>query len=143
MRRGVPLIGARHPLASISPSARVANHTIIGARAIIGVNARVAEHTIISAGCIVDHDGVIEEGAHLGPAVRLAGTVEIGARATLGIGVTVIPCRRVGPHAEVQAGSVVIRDVPEGQKVGGVPAYPVEHATSRFLVTKPTAAAAR
>jgi sugar O-acyltransferase (sialic acid O-acetyltransferase NeuD family) len=119
---GFELASAIHPLASISTTAKIGRHVLIGARAIVGVHAQVADYAMIGAGAIVEHDNVIGEGAFLHPAVRLAGTVTINRCATLGIGASVIPGRKVGEHAYVSAGAVVIHDVPEGVTVSGIPA---------------------
>jgi acetyltransferase-like isoleucine patch superfamily enzyme len=51
--------------------------------------------------------------------------VQIGAGATVGSNVTVIQGLRIGAHAFVGAGAVVIRDVAASTTVVGVPAKPV------------------
>lgn len=130
--RGLCLVSAVHPLASISPSAELGPHLIIGPRATICVHARIGPHTVVSAGAIADHDVVIGQGVFLGPAVRLAGGVRVEDCATLGIGATVIPGRRVGRGARVAAGAVVIQDVPARSAVEGVPASRAA-AVSRFV----------
>lgn len=129
---GLELISAIHPLASISPSAELGGHAIVGPRVTVCVHAQIAEHCVLSVGSIVDHDGVLETGVFFHPAVRLAGGVHIGARATLGIGASVIPGRRVGRGATIDPGAVVIRDVPDEAGASGVPA-----------IIRPAAAAAR
>ncbi|MFN0135796.1 MAG: NeuD/PglB/VioB family sugar acetyltransferase [Phycisphaerae bacterium] len=135
-RRGLQLISAIHPLASISPSATVGAHVIIGARSTVCVNVSIGDHAIISAGCIVDHDCVLEQGAFLHPAVRLAGGVRVGRNAVLHIGSSVIPGRKIGDAALVGPGSVVIRDVPSGLSVQGVPAQQSVSDTSRFVADR-------
>ena len=131
-RRGAKLVGAIHPLASISPSARIAEHVIIGPRAIICVNVSVGPHTILSAGSIADHDARIGAGCHLHPAARLAGSVRVDDLATIGIGACVIPGCRIGRGAWVSPGAVVIRDVRAGETAAGVPATAVAADGSRF-----------
>jgi sugar O-acyltransferase (sialic acid O-acetyltransferase NeuD family) len=131
--RHMQLVSAIHPLASLSPSAVVAEHVIIGPRATVCVHARIGPHAILSAGAIADHDNVIGKAAFLEVAVRLAGQVTIEEFATIGIGACVIPGRRVGPRARVAPGAVVIRDVPPNGTVGGIPATAREPAPSRFV----------
>ena len=94
--RGLRLISAIHPSASIAPSAALGEHLIIGARVTICVHARIGAHSVLSAGSIAEHDNQVGRGVFLGPAVRLAGTVTVEDFATLGIGASVIPGRR-GP----------------------------------------------
>lgn len=119
---GIKLISAIHPLASISRTARLGKHLIIGPRATVCVHAAVADHAVISAGAIVDHDCNIGEGAFLHPAVRLAGAVHVDSLAVVGVGASVIPGRRIGRAARVEGGAVVIRDVAPGSTVAGAPA---------------------
>jgi sugar O-acyltransferase (sialic acid O-acetyltransferase NeuD family) len=119
--RGMQLVSAIHPLASISPTACVEEHVVVGPRVSICVHARIGPHTVISAGSIVEHDNCIGRAVFLHPAVRLAGTVSVDDFATLGIGACVIPGRRIGRGALVQPGAVIIRDVAAGEVVGGVP----------------------
>ncbi len=119
---GLQLVSAIHPLATISRSAEIGEHVMIGPRATICVHARIGPHSVLSAGTIADHDNDIGRGVFLHPAVRLAGTVKVEDFAWIGIGASVIPGRRVGRGARVQAGSVVIRDVAPDTTVGGVPA---------------------
>jgi sugar O-acyltransferase (sialic acid O-acetyltransferase NeuD family) len=120
--RGLRLISAIHPSASIAPSAALGEHLIIGARVTICVHARIGAHSVLSAGSIAEHDNQVGRGVFLGPAVRLAGTVTVEDFATLGIGASVIPGRRVGRGARVHPGAVVIHDVPRAATVGGIPA---------------------
>jgi acetyltransferase EpsM len=130
--RHMQLISAIHPLASLSPSAIIAEHVIIGPRATVCVHARIGPHSVLSAGAIADHDNVIGKGAFLEPAVRLAGGVTIEDFAAVGIGASVIPGRRVGRGARVAPGAVVIRDVRAETTVAGVPATQTR-SYSRFV----------
>lgn len=131
--RGLALVSAIHPLASIALSAELADHVIIGPRASICVHARIGPHTVISAGSICEHDNVIGQGVFLHPAVRLAGTVTVEDFAWIGIGASVIPGRRVGRGAHVEPGAVVIRDVAPNATVGGVPAGTDGPRRTRFV----------
>ncbi len=131
--RHMQLVSAIHPLASLSPSAIIAEHVIIGPRATVCVHTRIGPHSVLSAGAIADHDNVIGKGAFLEPAVRLAGGVTIEDFAAVGIGASVIPGRRVGRGARVEPGAVVIRDVPAETTVAGVPAATQNRTYSRFV----------
>ena len=134
---GLQLFSAIHPLASISRSAQIGEHVIIGPRAIVCVHVRIGAHTVLSAGAIAEHDNVVGRGVFLYPAVRLAGTVTVDDFATVGIGASVIPGRRVGRGAYVEPGAVVIHDVPPNTTVGGVPAERRAGPRSRFVANCP------
>jgi sugar O-acyltransferase (sialic acid O-acetyltransferase NeuD family) len=130
---GIQLVSAIHPLVSVSPTARLDSHLIIGPRVSICVHARIGRHCVLSAGTIIEHDNVIGRGVFLHPAVRLAGTVVVDDFATIGIGACVIPGRRIGRGARVEPGAVVIQNVEPDTQVTGVPAAERRANESRFI----------
>lgn len=138
-RRRLALASAIHPLASVASSARLGEPVIIGPRAIVCVNARVADFALLGPGAIVDHDSIVDYGAHVEAAARLAGGVVVEPLATIGVGASVIPGRRVGCGARVLGGAAVVRDVRPGGCVGGMPARPV----ALNVVTAPAGARVR
>jgi acetyltransferase EpsM len=91
-------------------------------RAVIGPNSRVGRGAIINTSASVDHDNMIGDFVHIAPGVNLAGNVQVGDYAMVGIGASVVPWVRIGAEAMVGAGAVVLRDVPDGRVVVGVPA---------------------
>lgn len=135
---GFHLASAIHPTATVSHTARLGEHLVIGPRATICVHAVVEDHCVIGAGAIVEHDNRLEAGAFLHPAVRLAGGVKVGRQATIGIGACVIPYRSIGAEAWVRPGAVVVRDVPSHGLVGGVPARLEFAPASSFTTTRST-----
>ena len=112
----------------ISPTADVASGTEIGAGTVVASGAvvttgvRVGENVIINTSASVDHDSVIEDGAHVCPGVRLAGHVRVGRGAWVGIGAVVIDRVKIGAGAQIGAGAVVVRDIPENVLALGMPA---------------------
>jgi UDP-perosamine 4-acetyltransferase len=132
-RAGAELVSAVHPLATIAPSAQLGEHLIVGARVTVCVHARIGPHCVLSPGSIIEHDNCLGMGVFLEPAVRLAGTVTADDFARVGIGACVIPGRRLGVACRVAPGAVVIRDVPAGATVTGVPAKEDAPEGSRFV----------
>jgi UDP-perosamine 4-acetyltransferase len=122
---GFALPAVVHPQAFVSPSAHIADGAVIMARAVVGTQSVVASFAIINTGAILDHDGSIDEAAHVAPGCSLGGWVRVGARSLIGIGSAVRPRITIGADVVVGAGSAVIADLADGARVGGVPARPL------------------
>jgi sugar O-acyltransferase (sialic acid O-acetyltransferase NeuD family) len=111
-----------HPSAIVSTSARLAPGSFVAARAVVNPRASVGYGAIVNTASIVEHDCRIEAFAHLAPAAVLAGGASLGASALAGVGSIVLPGIRVGRGATLGAGSVAVRDVPDGAVAIGSPA---------------------
>lgn len=113
---------------AISPDARVSLHSRLGEGvaimpgAIVGPEATVAEGAIVNTNASVDHDCVVGPYAHVAPGCALAGGVRLGEGVLFGIGSVAIPNVSVGAWSVVGAGSVVVRDIPDGVVAMGSPA---------------------
>jgi sugar O-acyltransferase (sialic acid O-acetyltransferase NeuD family) len=119
---GVPLATAIHPSAVIGGGSSIGEGSMICARAVVGCGSRVGRGVILNTASTIDHHARIGDFAHIAPGVHLGGAVTIGAGALVGIGAVVLPGLSIGAAAVVGAGAVVIRDVPDGVTVVGVPA---------------------
>ena len=116
------MINAVHPSASVSGNLRrLGVNIVIAMQAAICAEARLADSVIINTAAVVDHECVVETGAHICPGVHLAGRVRVGACAFVGIGANVIQCLSIGEHAVIGAGAVVTSDVADGATAVGVP----------------------
>jgi serine O-acetyltransferase len=98
----------------------------IGATASIGRRFAI-EHS----GCIVIHgaakigdDCLIRQGVTIGNKgdTDPLGAPELGARVNVGAGAKIIGRVKIGDDVDIGANAVVIKDVPAGAVVGGVPA---------------------
>ncbi len=111
-----------HPAAWVSHTATVGEGTVIMAGAVVQTGARIGLHCVINSGAIVEHDVLLGDHAHVAPGATLGGAVRIGALAYIGLGAAVRDHTSVGAGATVGMGAVVVRDVPPGARVMGVPA---------------------
>src|ERR1043165_2740761 len=82
----------------------------------------------------------IGHGSTIGPhclfvsLVGVSGSVDIGKYVALGGQVGITGHLKIGDFVQVAARSAVIQDVPDGQKVGGVPAIELDKAKRNALV---------
>lgn len=116
------------PVTVAHPSAWVEKNTIIGegaqilAGAIICAEVNLGRQCIINTNASVDHECLLEDGVEVAPGATLCGIVHAETNSWICAGATILPRIRIGADAIVGAGAVVIRDVPNGARVVGVPA---------------------
>lgn len=120
----------RDPSARMSRTSSVGEGTVICAGVIITTNVTLGCNVQVNLDCTIGHDAILEDEVTLAPGVHVSGRVHIEYGAYIGTGAVLINGSesrflRVGRHAVVGAGASVIRDVPEGSTVVGVPAAPM------------------
>jgi sugar O-acyltransferase (sialic acid O-acetyltransferase NeuD family) len=123
---GIEILVAIHPAAFVSPSARLGKGTVVMANAAINAEALLGLGVIVNTGAVVEHDVIIGDYAHVSPNSTMGGAAGLGTMSQLGIGATILPGIKVGEGTMVGAGAVVIRDLPSGIVVAGVPAKPLK-----------------
>lgn len=116
------------PVTIAHPSAQIASNAVIGegcqlmAGAIVNPEARLGRQCIINTKASVDHECILEDGVELAPGATLCGLIHLEVNSWICAGATVLPRIRIGADAIVGAGAVVIRNVPAGVIVIGIPA---------------------
>lgn len=114
---------AIHTAAFIDPSANVAAAAVmVSAGAIINPLASIATGVICNTGCIIEHECVVDEFAHIGPGAVLCGNVKIGKTSFVGANAVIKQGIHIGNNVMIGAGAVVVKDVPDNMTVIGVPA---------------------
>lgn len=113
---------AIHPLATISPTAKIGEGTVVMAGAVINADAIIGKHCIINTGATVDHDCVVEDYCHIAPGTHISGATHIGEGTWVGVGSSVIQCLNIGKNCMIGAGSVVVKNIPDNVTAYGCPA---------------------
>lgn len=120
---GLVPVNAVHVSAVIDGSAAIALHGVmIAANASINPLARIGKGAICNTGCIIEHECVVGDFAHIGPGAVLCGNVQVGDDTFVGANAVIRQGIRIGKNAMIGAGAVVVKDVPDGATVIGVPA---------------------
>jgi sugar O-acyltransferase (sialic acid O-acetyltransferase NeuD family) len=116
-------INAIHPTAIICPSVIInPSGVMVAAGAIINPLSTIGKAVICNTGCIIEHDCIIGDFAHIAPGAVLCGNVSIGENSFIGAGSVVKQGVTVGKNVIVGAGSVVIKDIPDNTTAYGNPA---------------------
>lgn len=116
-------VNAIHPSAIIDVSVKIAAHGVMIAAAVtINPLAIIGKGAICNTGCIIEHECVVGDFAHIGPGAVLCGNVKIGNGTFVGANAVIKQGITIGENAMIGAGSVVVKNVPDNVTVVGVPA---------------------
>jgi sugar O-acyltransferase (sialic acid O-acetyltransferase NeuD family) len=127
--RGFMLATLVHPSAQVGREVVLGRGTVLMAGAIVNSGSRLGRGVIVNTAASVDHDCEVGDFAHVAPGARLAGGALVGCRAHVGIASCVLQNVAVGDDAVVGGGAAVVRPVPDGVTVVGVPARPLAART--------------
>lgn len=120
--RGAQFVSVIHPLAVVSPTATIGTGTVVGAGGAASANTVIGEFSLLIGHAVVGHDSVIGRSCNLAPGSVISGKCRLGEGVSVGTNASVLPLAEVGDYAVIGAGSVVLRKVPAGATVMGVPA---------------------
>lgn len=112
-----------HPLADAGDTQNVLGRGCILARGCaLTVNVKLGDFVFINMMTAVGHDSQIGSFSSVMPHCCVAGNSTIGEKCLLGTGAAVLQHVTIHNGATVGAGAVVVKDVPAGAVVTGVPA---------------------
>lgn len=115
-----------HPSAIVSPTATIAEGTVVMQGVIIQAEARIGKHCIINTKATIDHECVIDDYVHIAPGCTISGDVHVGEGTWIGVGTTIIQGIHVGKNCLIGAGSVIVKNIPDDCKAYGVPCKIIE-----------------
>ena len=123
-----------HPNSIISPNVEIGQGSQIVGGVVVNTGTRIGQNTIINTGCTIDHDNWIGDHVHTAPGVHLGGDVVVGDDTFIGMGAIVAPRCKIGKGCTIGAGSVVLKDIPDGEFVFGTPAKPYFKLQKKKLI---------
>lgn len=104
-----------HPCAWVAPDVSLGEGCQVMAGAIVQPGGSVGENVIINTRASIDHDGCVEDHAHVAPGVTACGGVRIGRGAFVGAGAVLLPGSVIGDGAVLGAGALLSGRLDQGQ----------------------------
>lgn len=117
------------PHSIISSTATISNNnTFLGSglnimhNVLISSNVKIGDSSLINSFTSIHHDVEIGNSCEIAPHSAILGNVVIGDNTLVGANATILPGCKIGKNVVIGAGAVVTKNIPNNQKVFGIPA---------------------
>ena len=114
-----------HPTAWISKDVELGKGSVVCAGAIVQPGVMIGSHVILNTGCRIDHHCKIADFSHIAPSCTLCGNVNIHEKCFIGASSVVRQGIVISSEVTVGCGGAVVKNIPRGCTVVGVPATPI------------------
>jgi sugar O-acyltransferase (sialic acid O-acetyltransferase NeuD family) len=124
-----------HPHASVSPSAKLGEGTVVLAGVVVGPHVSIGRHSLLFSGTVVEHGSVVGEFVSTAPGVSVGGDARVGDRTFIGIGASIMHSTVVGNDVVIGAGAAVVASAGDNIVLAGVPAREIRQRVTgeRYL----------
>lgn len=115
------------PDAHILETAQIGEGSFISFWSSVSDNVNIGKHVVLHAFCVIGHDAVVKDYGTLLNAAFLGGGAEVGECSQMSPNSIILPHKKIGNNVMVGVGSVVIRNVKDGESVFGNPAIKLKY----------------
>lgn len=119
---GLPVANLVHPSSVVGPDLIHGDGLLLFAGTRVTTNVVLGRHVHVNLNSTVGHDGVIGDFVSINPLSAISGECRLDSGVVVGTTAAILQGLRIGEGSTVEAGAVVVRDVPAGVVVKGVPA---------------------
>ena len=123
--RGAKFAVLRESSAKIGGGVEMADGVVVGPFCVVSCDVSIGADTFLTSHVTAGHDVHFGRCCHIGAYVFAGGGVVVGDHVTIHPHASILPGVRIGERATIGAGSVVVRSVPAGSTIFGVPATTV------------------
>lgn len=121
-RLGLESVNLIDKTACIEDGAQIGTGNYICKLAIVYASAKIGNHNIINCKAVLATDTVVGDNNNVSMGCNLCGSVHVGNNCYIGCQASIVSECTIGDGATVAAGAVVLKDVPAGDFVAGLPA---------------------
>lgn len=111
-----------YPMVRIPKSTTIGNGVCIFPGVYVSTNVEIKDNVLISPNAVIGHDNLIEDNAVISSTAVLAGMVHVKENAYIGPSAIVKESLTIGRYSVAAIGSVVFKDIDDGDLVIGNPA---------------------
>lgn len=115
-------VNAVHKYSIVAPTAFLGYGNLVARGASVGAFAKVGDHCIIHANALVDTDVVCGDYVQIGAGATVNTNVQLEDNVFIGSGAVIVSGVKIGKGAKIGAGSIVISNVAAGKTYFGNPA---------------------
>lgn len=118
-----------HPTVDVADDVTIAKEGVyILDKSLIMPCVKIDKDVMISVGANIIHHTTLKSGVFISNGVNMGASIVVEENAYVGMGSTIMTgVDRIGKDCLIGAGAVVIRDVPDGAVVAGVPAKVIKY----------------